>query len=100
MQKLISCVHCNGFMSPTDAACPHCQRPAPATSKAGAGWLLGGLAALCGGAFAVTLMACYGLPPCGPGPGCDLPDLTPAPTDMLSCGDGGADAGCTQRDGG
>jgi hypothetical protein len=68
--------------------------------KTGAGWLVGGLVALCGGAFAVTLMACYGLPPCGPNPDCEPPDLKPAPTDMLSCVDGGADAGCAQRDGG
>ncbi|MFO0575887.1 MAG: hypothetical protein U1A78_17960 [Polyangia bacterium] len=100
MPKLIDCPSCNGFMTPADAACPHCQRPAAPTSKTGPGWLVGGLAALCGGAIAVTLMACYGSPQCGPRQGCEPPDLTPAPTDMLSCTDGGADAGCAQRDGG
>jgi hypothetical protein len=103
MLKLVNCSHCNGFLRATDTSCPHCERAtgvAETTARPGPGWLLGGLIALCGGAFAVTLMACYGLPPCDPRePYCAPPDLTP-PADMLGCSDGGADAGCAQKDGG
>ena len=83
MAALVACSSCGGFMRPTDAACPHCERPAAPVRKA-----LLGLVALCGGgAFAVTLMACYGLPPCDGKPGCYPPDLSNTPAD------GGADAG-------
>lgn len=105
MHNLVSCAHCNGFLRAMDTSCPHCERPtgAPvAPTRPGVGILLGGLMALAGSAFAMTLMACYGGPPCGPyDRRCEpQPDLKPPATDMLSCSDGGTDAGCAQKDGG
>ncbi|MRG92391.1 putative metal-binding motif-containing protein [Polyangium spumosum] len=63
---LKSCVSCEGFVPGSASSCPHCGA-AVATSGApsalaGLGKSLAALAT--GGAMAVTLMACYGLPPC------------------------------------
>lgn len=66
---LTTCVSCEGFVPGSAAQCPHCGAAAPTTSGApsalaGLGKSLAALAT--GGAMAVTLMACYGLPPCDP----------------------------------
>ena len=62
-----SCSSCSGFLPPSAARCPHCgHAEAPASARAGLDrGVVGSLVALAtGGAAAVTLMACYGLPPC------------------------------------
>jgi len=61
---LLTCSHCEGFVPPNAAACPHCGRESldvKRNSKFGA--LAKGIAAAAsGGVVAVTLMACYGAP--------------------------------------
>jgi len=88
MAKLIPCSACGGFLHPADAVCPHCDLPLAPARRSGAA-LLGLLGACGGGLIAVTLMACYGLPPCDGKPGC-----YPDPPDLGSV-DGGSDAGAT-----
>ncbi|ATB29812.1 hypothetical protein [Melittangium boletus] len=74
MSTLSSCQRCHGFVPPELAECVHCgasmQEPAPR-----GGVMSKGLVVLASaGVAAITLMACYGMPPCN----------TPAP-------DGGSD---------
>jgi len=67
---LLTCASCEGFLPRAASACPHCGAAAPAPAgKSGLNALgasLGTLAA--SGAVAMTLMACYGGPPCDVGP--------------------------------
>jgi hypothetical protein len=71
MIKLSTCPSCQGFVPQDSATCPNCEAAAP-TLELSAGRTLvhrvaKGLAAVgVGSAFALTLMACYGLPPCEP----------------------------------
>lgn len=59
MTGLTSCSSCGGFAPATARRCPHCE-----TSIAtGSGFARKLLAVAGGGAVAVTLMACYGMPP-------------------------------------
>ncbi len=84
MAQLSTCSKCSGFFSRKSARCPHCDAPKAASLPLGLR-ALGLLGAVGGGAFAVTLMACYGCPD----PYCGSP-----PTDDLGCkSDGGADGG-------
>lgn len=91
---LTPCVHCRGFVPAAEEVCPHCDRPGPhgARPPLSRARLLGLLAACGGGALAVTLMACYGLPPCDSGdPGCSPPDFAT----VQDAADGGpSDGGC------
>lgn len=72
------CTKCGGFRR--HAVCPHCGEKAKTSRVVKA---LGG--ALGGGAIAITLMACYGAPPC-PESNKDCYHPPPAPT---TAGDGG-----------
>lgn len=63
MTKLSSCANCNGFVPAKASACPHCDAAVPSKWPAFAKRVLG-LSA--GGMLSMTLMACYGLPPCDP----------------------------------
>ncbi|MBI3201160.1 MAG: hypothetical protein HYZ29_06415 [Myxococcales bacterium] len=68
MSPLSRCSECGGFVPPSAALCPHCDR-----GLTPSGWRLGRAASAClkvatGSAVAVTLMACYGGPPHSYGP--------------------------------
>ena len=68
MNELMSCVGCGGFSNVTAASCPHCGARMPRARRRRIAVLLG----LAGSAsLGLTMMACYGAPPCEPGtPGC------------------------------
>ena len=73
--SLTGCPSCQGFNPPATAACLHCghaleARPAPQPRRGGGLWMLAGA-----GVAALTLMACYGAPPC------DDADCQPEPPD-------------------
>ena len=71
----MTCVGCAGFMNATDAVCPHCGvQPTPARRRRWA--ILFGLAG--SASLGLTMMACYGGPPCEGGAGkcAPLPDAT------------------------
>ena len=67
--NLSVCSACGGFV-PARAVCPHCGRNTPADVGAPP-WAKLALAALSGSALSITLMACYGSPPCDPDPEAD-----------------------------
>ncbi|WP_205525567.1 hypothetical protein [Pyxidicoccus trucidator] len=95
MPELSGCPSCQGFNPPSVTACLHCRHPLDggrarlAPSWVASLWTLAGASAT-----ALTLMACYGMPPCEDGtwdchefpPNCDLTDA-------------GADAGLTDGGG-
>ena len=72
MAQLSTCNKCKGFVRSDSKSCPHCDADKSSLSSWGLR-ALGLLGALGGGAFAVTLMACYGCPD----PYCGAP-----PTDL------------------
>ncbi|PTL80626.1 hypothetical protein [Vitiosangium sp. GDMCC 1.1324] len=101
MSALSSCQKCRGFVPPASAECVHCGAPMMEAPRGGV--MVKGLFCLASaGVAAITLMACYGMPPCD----------TPAPdggTDSYHCydqepvdGDGGtlSDGGTQPTDGG
>jgi hypothetical protein len=59
--KLLSCVRCAGFVNPLSSTCPHCSARVEGMLP-----LLGRatLAVVGGSALSMTMMACYGSPPC------------------------------------
>ncbi|MCK6590556.1 MAG: putative metal-binding motif-containing protein [Polyangiaceae bacterium] len=61
--QLTTCSSCRGFLPPGSSSCPHCQKSA-AAAGASPGLAAKLLAVASGGMMAVTLMACYGMPPC------------------------------------
>lgn len=62
---LHGCTRCDGFVPAGAARCPHCN--ASLQSRRGRKLLRAAVAVTLGGAFAATLMACYGCPgTCGP----------------------------------
>src|SRR5262245_59774508 len=73
---LRTCPSCSGFLPPRGSTCPHCgQHCREADAMVGEATrratrrqrlLRGLLPSAAGGAVSVTLMACYGLPPCEP----------------------------------
>ena len=76
MARLSTCNACSGFIPESESACPNCgARVAPSRSAIVAGIL----AVAGGGAFAVTLAACYGPPP-GYDPCLSYPDRDAAPS--------------------
>lgn len=95
MSQLSSCPSCQGFNPIATTTCLHCGRAfnAPKPRRSGWGlslWTLAGV-----GISAITLMACYGAPPC---PDSDRDCYQPDPE--LDAGtDGGLSDGGTQ-DGG
>ncbi len=114
--QLSGCPSCQGFNPPTAKACLHCSHPLDggptrlAMSWVASLWTLAGASAV-----GLTLMACYGMPPCDDGtfdciedlPQCDLTDggmdagsldgggMSCIPVDAGSLGDAGTqgDAG-------
>ncbi len=86
---MFRCVQCEGFIPSMLSACPHCAHVAQrkgVTAKV--------LAVIGAGAAAMTLMACYGMPPCDHNAReCD--DTTDAgPADGGTCDAGTSDGGC------
>ena len=82
---MLRCTRCEGFVPAELSFCPNCSKSGrKGASKSGF------LAVLGAGAAAITLMACYGAPPCDvPGGSC----YTPPDAGMTT--DGGVDAGTT-----
>jgi hypothetical protein len=68
MNELVACAGCGGFSDITAASCPHCGARIRGRRRRRLAVLLG----LAGSAsLGLTMMACYGAPPCEPGtPGC------------------------------
>ena len=115
--KLLSCVRCAGFVNPLSSTCPHCSARVEGIVP-----LLGrvALAVVGGSALSMTMMACYGSPPCdttndadGDGVGtesvedlgcyapaldCDDTDATSYPNAIDDTVDG-IDQNCDERDG-
>lgn len=93
MSALSTCQKCRGFVPPASAECVHCGAPMRASAPAG-GMLLKGLFCLAGASVAsLTLMACYGMPPCD----------APAPdggTDRYWCYDTEPHCASSAQDGG
>ncbi len=94
MSSMNRCRRCQGFVPANLSACPNCAtsgRP----GRAKAAWLM----ILGAGATAVTLAACYGLPPCDGADDCYPKDAGPGALDAhpRPCGDAGteADGGCS-----
>jgi hypothetical protein len=86
MAQLSGCPSCKGFNPPSVAACLHCGQAlaaAPPRRRASMLWAITGA-----GMAALTLMACYGAPPCDDG---DFKCYDPEPDAGLT--DGGTDAG-------
>ena len=76
MDKLIECSECAGFMKSSAGACPHCGARVSGRRRAA---LLLGLAGCA--SLGLTMMACYGIPPCEPGTeGCYTPTDSGADT--------------------
>ena len=88
MDELMTCSRCGGFLSATAAVCPHCDARQTRARRRRIGVLIG----LAGSAsLGLTMMACYGAPPCEPGTaGCGKqPDAAGTSTDGAGP-DGGA----------
>lgn len=67
MSELSNCVSCQGLIPSTHDQCPHCSAYVSKLTNPLMRHLLRGATTLAGGsAFALTLMACYGAPPCEP----------------------------------
>ncbi|HEX8536885.1 MAG TPA: hypothetical protein VF664_05430, partial [Cystobacter sp.] len=64
MTSLSACQQCRGFLPPGSTTCVHCGTALTAAVPRGGSGLtvLVGLASA--GMAAITLMACYGMPPC------------------------------------
>jgi len=58
MSSLSTCVRCDGFV-PSTSSCPHCGAEQQAPRGFTGLWVAAGAAV-----SALTLMACYGAPPC------------------------------------
>jgi hypothetical protein len=98
MSSLSSCQKCRGFVPPASAECVHCGAPMLASAPAG-GVMLKGLFCLAGASVAaITLMACYGMPPCDTPPPDGGSDMYHC-YDMDPCGPSSQDGG-TAQDGG
>ena len=86
MDQLIQCSRCAGFLGSHSEVCPHCEAP-PARGR-GRRWVaflgLAGSASL-----GLTMMACYGAPPCEP----DTEGCKTNTTQDAGGGDGGPDGG-------
>jgi len=67
---LKTCLSCEGFLPGSTSTCPHCGAAVSVEKASSAlSGIVKGMALLAtGGAMAVTLMACYGLPPCDDDP--------------------------------
>lgn len=72
--QLVSCPRCDGFVPQSASKCPHC---AAAKSSVWGTMSRAALAVVSGSALSVTLMACYGSPPCETGPDGDGDGIGP-----------------------
>jgi hypothetical protein len=102
--ELSGCPSCQGFNPPTVNACLHCKQPLNAEptrlalSWVASLWTLAGASAV-----GLTLMACYGMPPCEDGTfdcidtGCDA---TIGGSDAGSIDGGGGGTICIRQDAG
>jgi hypothetical protein len=87
MAMLDRCTRCRGFAPARADRCPHCGAAVPRSgARGGVARTLGAGGALAsvalGGAFAFSLMACYGAPPCPDGTReCYRPPTPPAVDD-------------------
>ena len=72
VETLQSCSRCGGFMGSNAEVCPHCAAERPRRRRWAVALGLVGSASL-----GLTMMACYGAPPCEPGTnGCKTPQDT------------------------
>lgn len=96
MRELSSCPSCQGFNPASNASCLHCGKALTRLPKRG--FLFSLWTAAGASITAITLMACYGAPPCPDGAfDCYQPD----PEEGLDAGtDGGLPDAGTQDDGG
>lgn len=114
MSAFSSCPSCRGFVPPASAECVHCGAPMVEPAPRGGVRVKGLVGLASAGVAAITLMACYGMPPCEtPAPDgsgdpyhcydrepCD-PSTLDGGSDPFSCerpdagspADGGVDAG-------
>jgi len=77
LEPLRLCSECGGFLGESAAACPHCAAKPTRRRRWAVALGLVGSASL-----GLTMMACYGAPPCAPGPnGCRAPQDTGATKD-------------------
>ncbi|MBU8897772.1 hypothetical protein DRW03_04075 [Corallococcus sp. H22C18031201] len=83
MPQLSDCPSCQGFNPPSVTACLNCQHPLDtAKARMAPSWVASLWTIAGASAAALTLMACYGMPPCDDGtfrcydlpPDCDLTD--------------------------
>jgi hypothetical protein len=75
MPELSGCPSCQGFNPPATRACLHCGHALESPSSRRSPGALWALATA--GVAALTLMACYGVPPCDDGTyDCQNPDPT------------------------
>lgn len=101
--RLQSCSRCHGFVPPDALTCPHCDalvaRPSGTdrTDAFAKRLFKMALNVTGGGLIAMTLMACYGLPPCDEGQ-MDDGTCVPPPTYCPSETDLDQDGWCTPDD--
>ncbi len=86
-----ACPACPGLVPARASRCPNCDTPIAPPSRLGAG--VRALSALLGGgAIAMTLMACYGLPPCDASEDVDQDGVFPGhcynSAPLVDCDDG------------
>lgn len=63
--RLSTCVYCGGLMPLSSSSCPHCDAHVARSLLAPVARLTKGLVGIAASsAFGLTLMACYGAPPC------------------------------------
>jgi hypothetical protein len=95
MRELSSCPSCQGFNPASTASCLHCGRALTQRSKRG--WRLSLWTAAGASLTALTLMACYGAPPCADG---SFDCYEPDPEDLDAGSDGGLADDAGTLDGG
>lgn len=64
MSSLSSCQKCRGFVPPASTDCVHCGAPMGGSAPRGNAMLKGLFCVASASVAAITLMACYGMPPC------------------------------------
>lgn len=89
---LSTCSSCSGFLPPAHSRCPNCGAEA---RSPGAGVFRGAFVAATGGVTALTLMACYGLPPCDKDPTACVVDTTSTTGTTGTTGTGGSGGATT-----
>ncbi len=114
MESMTKCSSCSGLVPNHELVCPHCDAHVSPKARSR---VAAALAFVSAGAASVTLMACYGMPPCDYKAGdgttkrdgiecknvCVAPDSEAAKRCYETPTDAGADAGFTAdagRDGG